>query len=272
MAEKVLSLRTRAVTRLRVDPMRFAPSRRSLAVGGALILLALGLYGLARGTSMFAVRQIAIRGAPPPLAVDLRSFLGSYDGHSLVSLNAADVEERLDDLPTVRRAVVDRAFPHTLRVQVTPEVPVAVLRRGADSWLVSARGRIIESVVRGAAVQLPRIWLPVDTDLEVGGFLSNHSGVVAAHSLAIVGDSFPGRIAYVRAVDGQLMVTLRGGLEIRLGAPVALALKMAIAQGLVPGFASPAQGGPNYLDVSVPERPVAGRSLNSQVEVDSAPH
>ena len=208
---------------------------------------------------MFAVRRVEIAGAPPRLATELRTFLRSYDGDSLVSLNAARVEERLDALPTVRAAVVDRAFPHTLQIEVTPEVAVAVLRRGPDSMLVSARGRIIETIERGAASKLPRIWLPVDTQLQVGDFLSDNAGVLAARSLAIVGSAFPGRIAFVRAVQGQLTLGLRGGLEIRLGSPVDLGVKMAIAQGLAPRFASPSQGGPDYLDISVPERPVAGR-------------
>ena len=52
-------------------------------------------------------------------------------------------------------------------------------------------------------------------------------------------------------------------IEIHLGAPVDLRLKIAIAHGIVPGLALPAAGGPDYLDISVPERPVAGR--NSQL-------
>jgi hypothetical protein len=64
----------------------------------------------------------------------------------------------------------------------------------------------------------------------------------------------------VRALDGQITLGLRGGLEVRLGAPVELGLKIAIADHLLPAFALPGEGGPDYLDLAVPERPVAGRN------------
>jgi cell division protein FtsQ len=259
MAEKVMPLRTAARAR-GIDLVRLAPSARSLAVGVAVLLVAVGLYGLARGTSMFAVDRVEIKGASPELAAELRTFLHRYDGHSLLALSAGDVEHRLRGLPTVRYAVADRAFPHTLRVDVTPERPVAVLRRGPDAWLVSGRGRVITPVPRSEAPTLPRIWLPVTTDIEVGALLANAPGGLAARSLAtFVGSGFSQRVAFVKAVDGQLTLGLRGGLEVRLGPPVDLRLKIAVARGLLPTLALPAAGGPDYLDLVVPERPVAGR-------------
>jgi cell division protein FtsQ len=259
MGEKVLPLRTVARVR-RVDIARLAPSGRSLAAGVAMILVAVGLYGLARGTSMFSVERVEIEGASPELTAELRTFLHSYEGRSLVALSAGEVEHRLRGLPTVRYAVADRAFPHTLRVQVTPEVPVAVLRRGRDAWFVSGRGRVIRPVARTKAPSLPRIWLPVTTEIDVGALLAREPGGLAARSLAtFVGSGFSRKIAFVKALDGQLTLGLRGGLQIRLGHPADLRLKIAIARGLLPTVALPSAGGPDYLDLTVPERPVAGR-------------
>lgn len=257
MAEKVLSLPRRR----RVDVLRLAPSGRSLLVGLGLVLVTAGLYGLARETSMFAVDTIRVDGASPALALQVQRELRSYDGRSLVAVDAAAVENRAGSLPAVRSATVDRAFPHMLRVHVVPELPVAVLRRGTDSFLVSARGRVIAPVDRGAHPTLPRIWLPATTEIELGSFLGGQDGGLAARSLAaFVGSGFPGRVTFVRALDGQITLGLRGGLEIRLGAPVDLRLKIAIAHGIVPSLARPAAGGPTYLDIAVPERPVAGRN------------
>lgn len=257
MAEKVLPLPRRR----RVDVLRLAPSGRSLLVGLALVLLTVGLYGLARETSMFAVGAIRVDGASPAVAADIRRELRRYDGHSLVGLDASGVADRVDALPVVRSATVDRAFPHTLRVHVVPELPVAVLRRGADSFLVSARGRVVAPVARGTHRSLPRIWLPASTDIQLGSFLGGEDGGLAARSLAaFVGSGFPGRVTFVRALDGQITLGLRGGLEIRLGAPIDLRLKIAIAHAIVPTLAPPSAGGPTYLDIAVPERPVAGRN------------
>jgi cell division septal protein FtsQ len=257
VGEKVLPLpRTGAI-----DVLRFAPSGRSLVVGAALVSIAAGLYGLARETSMFAVQTIDVRGASPALAAEVRAALASYEGRSLVAVDGDAVEQRVDGLPAVRRSVVDRAFPHTLRIDVVPELAVAVLRRGTDSWLVSARGRVIGAIERGSHGPLPRIWLPARTEIEVGALLADDPGGLAARSLAaFVGSGFPNRIAFVRALDGKITLGLRGGLEIQLGAPVDLRLKVAIAHGLLPMLALPSAGGPDYLDLAVPERPVAGRN------------
>jgi cell division protein FtsQ len=256
VAEKVLPLRRR-----HVDVLRFVPSGRSLAVGAALVLVAGGLYGLARQTSMFALQRIEVVGASPELARQVQAALRSYEGRSLVVVDGADVAQHVDGLAAVRSSVVDRAFPHTLRVHVVPEVPVAVLRSGVDSWLVSARGRVIAEIARGTHRALPRIWVPQRTEIEVGALLADDPGGLAARSLAaFVEGGFPHPIAFVRALDGQITLGLGGGLEIRLGAPVDLRLKIAVAQGIVPALALPSAGGPDYLDVIVPERPIAGRN------------
>ena len=261
VGEKVLSLPRKR----RLDVLRCTPSGRSLLSGVALVLVAVGLYALARETSMFAVGTIRIEGAPPAVAADVRRELRRYDGQSLVTVDANVVEQRLDGLPTVRSSVIDRSFPHTLRVRVVPEIPVAVLRRGADSFLVSARGRVIAPVALGTHRPLPRIWLPVRTELDIGSLLGGEAGGLAARSLAaFVGSGFTNRITFVRALDGQITLGLLGGLEIRLGAPVDLRVKIAIAHGIVPRLALPSEGGPDYLDIGVPERPVAGR--NPQLE------
>ena len=210
---------------------------------------------------MFAVRSIQVEGASPALAAEIRSELTSLDGRSLVAINGDSVGRRVDGLAAVRSAVVDRAFPHTLRIQIVPELPVAVLRRGADSWLVSARSRVIGTIERAGRPDLPRIWLPSRTELTKGAFLADQPGALAARSLAaFVGSGFPNRVAFVRALDGQITLGLRGGLEILLGAPVDLRLKIAIARGILPTLALPRAGGPDYLDITVPERPVAGRN------------
>ncbi|HWJ44322.1 MAG TPA: FtsQ-type POTRA domain-containing protein [Gaiellaceae bacterium] len=257
MGEKVLPLPRRR----RVDLLQIAPSGRSLAIACALVLVAAGLYGLARETSMFAVDTIRVEGTSPALAVEVQRAVHRWEGHSLVTVDGSSVAQHVAGLPAVRAAVVDRAFPHTLRIRVIPEVPVAVLRRGPDSFLVSARGRVIAGVERGGHATLPRIWLPSSTGIELGSLLGGPDGGLAARSVAaFVGSGFAGRVSFVRALHGQITIGLRGGLELRLGAPVDLRLKISIAHAIVPALALPSQGGPDYLDIAVPERPVAGRN------------
>ena len=51
------------------------------------------------------------------------------EGTSLLELNGSAVQRALAPLTDVSTASYDRAFPHTLRVLIRPETPVAV--RGA---------------------------------------------------------------------------------------------------------------------------------------------
>jgi len=238
--------------------LRLLPSGRALFVAAALVLVAAGLYALGRETSMFAVQRVEVRGAPPALATQVAGALRGFDGTSLLALSGAAVVQRLQELPAVQSAAYDRDFPHTLRVRVLPERPVAVLRSGAASWLVSARGRVIAAVDRGAFRATPRIWLPTGFDVQVGSFLTDEAGAVARALRAFVAAGFAHRVTWARIHDGELSLGLHDGPELRLGGPVDLQLKIAIVRSVLPTLALPSAGGPTYVDVSVPERPVAG--------------
>jgi cell division septal protein FtsQ len=175
------------------------------------------------------------------------------------------VEREVSALPDVAAVEYDRAFPHSLVVRVRLERPLAVLRQGVEAWLVSARGRVLRAQPRGGRSDLPRIWAPRSVEVSRGGFVDDHTlehGLVALRALAR--EPLPVRTRSVRAGEGQLTLLLASGLELRLGAEADLPLKLAVAARILPTLARRWEGGPSYLDVSVPERPVA--NVNPQVE------
>lgn len=253
MPDSVLSLPARRGPSV----LRFVPSGRSLAVAVAAVAASAGIYAIARETSMFAARSFEVAGAPPAVAADVRATLQRFSGTNLLALNGAAVLRAVDDLPTVVSAQYDRSFPHTLRVRVVPETPVAVVRSGSSSWLVSARGRIIAAVARTLYRSLPRIWLP-QTSLVTGDFLGGDAAASARALRAFVDARFAHRVLWARVADRQLTLRLRSGLDVEFGSPASLALKIAVVRSILPRLGRPRAGGPNYLDVSVPERPVAG--------------
>jgi cell division protein FtsQ len=232
---------------------RFAPSLRSLLIGLCLVAAALGAYALARGTSAFAIQRVVVTGATPAVHRDVRQAVAPLVGTSLLSLHGGGLLRRVDDLPTVLSARYDRAFPHTLRLWVVPERPVAVVRRGRESWLVSARGRVIARIPQGGDPTLARVWVKRVTPLRPGSFVDAQAAGTAAQALALA-TRFPARIATASLVHGELVFRLRIGVELRLGAPNDIRLKLAIARRALRGLPT----GSTYLDVSVPERPVAG--------------
>ena len=235
---------------------RLLPSGGSLAVGFAIVLGAVGLYALARLTPMFALHRIEVEGAPPSVAVRVRAALEPLEGTSLLALKGGDVDRRLATLPMVASASFDRDFPHTLRVVVRPEHPVALLRHGADAWVVAASGRVIAAAEPQAVKGLPRVWVTSDAP-RVGDGLTDRLGLRAVRALALAQKAgLEGRVRTVRAADHELTFLLSSGLELRLGDLRAVRLKLAVASEVLPRLLP--QGGYAYLDVSVPERPVAG--------------
>ena len=231
------------------------PSGRVLALGFGLLAAGLLAYVCARETSVFAVRSIQINGAPPRVAEHVRAALAPLEGRSLVTLNRNAVENKLSSLPDVAAATVDRDFPHTLRVAVIPAHSIAVLRRGPSAWIVSSDGRVIRTAGRLASPKLPRIWVRRTATVDQGAAVGDADAARAIAALATARRArFTARIATVRAADDELTFVLVSGLELRFGDPVDLPLKLAVAKRLVPLV----QGVSSYVDVTVPERPVAG--------------
>jgi cell division protein FtsQ len=246
----------------RAPILRVLPSGRSILIGFAIVVGAAGLYLLARSTPMFAVNGVEVAGAPPAVAAHVRAALTPLEGESLLALDTAQIERRLSVLPEISGFTYDRDFPHTLRITVRAEHPVAVARRGLKSWLVAASSRVISPLPAHARPALPRIWLAHSGEPVVGAPITDRFALRAVRTLALARLAhFHGRVRMVRVREHDLTLLLASGLELRLGELRAVRLKLAIATRILP--ATLASGSYAYLDVSVPERPVAG--TNPQV-------
>jgi cell division protein FtsQ len=236
---------------------RFLPSGRSLLVGFGLLGLVLGGYVAARQTSLFAVQRIEVVGSRPEVVQRVDTALAPLAGRSLLSLNAAAIDSRLEGLPDVKLVAYDRAFPHTARIIVSAERPVAVLRRGSDAWLVTERGRVLHRLTDPGGWALPRIWRS-DVAVPGGGALLTDEDAlfpaVALGSVLTADKDFFARVAEARFAEGDLLLVLRSGVELRLGDPVELALKIAVSEHVLAAV----EGEAHYVDVSVPERAVVG--------------
>jgi cell division protein FtsQ len=236
------------------EPFRFVPSGRSVLLSIAVLSIAGLSYLLARETSLFAVHRIEVRGASPSVKREVRSVLGTASGRSLVSLNLDRLRGLVQDIPSVQAVTFDRAFPHTLVAQIRPERPVAVVRQGRSGYLVSKRARVIAAVPRGSHPKLARIWIPTRIALSVGETAPERILPAVRAVTPLAGRRFPSRVASVTSSRGELTLRLRSGVEVRIGKPANVELKLAIAARVLPLLAHEN----TYLDVSVPGRPVAG--------------
>ena len=250
----------------RLDLVRLVPSGRSLAIAFGLLVTAFAAYWGARESSVFAVERIEVRGAPPQVAREVQRTARGVIGASLLEIDASAVAGTVRNLPSVAAASVDRALPHTLVIKVAPVRTVAVARRGERAWLVTGLNRVIREVDPRAEPALARLWLPRKVTIVIGETLPAVYEP-ATRALAGLRDvRLPGRVKSIRVTGGELTVVLHSGFEILLGQPTDVLAKLASAGRVLQALDDRMV----YLDVSVPERPVAGTYLNSQVELERA--
>jgi cell division septal protein FtsQ len=237
----------------RLDLARFVPSGRSL-LATLGVLAAIGFaYWLAYSTPVFAVHEVVVRGASPSLERQVKKATSDLVGSSLVSIDATEVEGTLRALPEVAGASVDRSFPNTLVVKIAPERPVAVIRLGTSAWLATGAGKVVREIAVGTQRGMPRLWLRRGATIRLGGQIP--AGLIpATHALASARVSgLGGRVKGIRTDGEELTLVLHHGTELRLGRDADVVMKLVIARRVLELVGNDAE----YIDVSVPQRPVS---------------
>jgi cell division protein FtsQ len=235
-----------------------APSARVLAIGSSIVAAIGLLYLGARETPVFALQELEISGVSPAVRRSIEAASKPYVGESLVALDRDELRRQLESLSTVRSVSMDRAFPHTLRISVVPERPLAVVRRGPDAWLVSEHGRVIRELDRGRRNARTNVWTGPDTNLVVGVTVHDAELRAVLDALRRVPDTFPARVSMARVEDEEVTLVLANGIELLLGERTALPLKLAVAARLLRTLTAEERGELGYLDVTVPRMPVGG--------------
>jgi cell division septal protein FtsQ len=248
--------------------LQLLPSARSLAVGFGLLAAAFALYLAARETAVFSVRSIEVATEPRGHTRVVREALAPIAGTSLLKVDDASIARRLEPLPHVHLLGYDRSFPNGLRVRVSVEPAVAVLRRADENWLVSVEGRVLRRLKVRLRRPLPVVWIPRLLEPEVGTVVGADEPAAAVRALASMRSAAPAffrRLWYVAPGEHGLTVVMRDRLELRLGRASDLPLKLEVARRVIAAVGA-SGGTAAYVDVSVPGRPVAQTTLNSQVE------
>ncbi|TMM09466.1 MAG: hypothetical protein E6G00_10380 [Actinobacteria bacterium] len=227
-------------------------SRRRLALA-ILLVLALGaLYMLwLRDSSFVRVERVRITGVTGRDAGRLRARLRAA-ALRMTTLHADEqaLMRSLGANSGVRALRVESNFPHALRIAVVQELPVAVLVSGGDRVPVAAQGVLLPAM-SGAGVPA----------IDVGTFPS-HGRLGRGRALRLVScaaaappDLLP-RVDRIRELpDKGLVAYLRNGPQVIFGSAEALDEKWAAAAAVL---ADGSSRGASYIDVRMPDRPVAG--------------
>jgi cell division septal protein FtsQ len=128
--------------------LAYVPTAMKIAFGLlTLIGLAIG-YRAASSASLFQVRAVEVSGTSRTSAEEIEGLVRravSRTGVWRADLSGLSAE--IGRLPGVRRAVITRVLPDTLRVRITERVPVAVMRSSAGRFVwVDEEGVALEQM------------------------------------------------------------------------------------------------------------------------------
>ena len=129
--------------------------------GAALALLVAigGLYGTV-ASDTFAARETLIEGATWTSLDSVRSALAVPAGTNVFMLRTSDLEQRLEDLPSIADAHVSVGLPDQVRVNLVERIALLGWRVGDRTFLVDATGTLFGELppdAPEAAASLPVI-------------------------------------------------------------------------------------------------------------------
>ncbi len=101
------------------------------------------------------VEKIVVSGAVYTGREDLQSALGLQRGDSLVGFDAGSARARIEQLPWVRLASVDRMLPDRVNVTIYEHVPLARLVADGQIWVINKDGKRIVADNGNAFAGLP---------------------------------------------------------------------------------------------------------------------
>lgn len=153
------------------DPVRSRPSRvevvptrrRVLARRWVALSVVLGVVLLAAAvwwTPLLGVRSVQVSGARQLTADQVRAAAAVPDGEPMPRLDLRSIQAKVRLLPRVATVQVQRAWPSTVRIEITERSPIGYLAESDGIHLVDATG-LDYATVATPPHGLPRIALTV---------------------------------------------------------------------------------------------------------------
>jgi cell division protein FtsQ len=240
-------IRERRVAVVRVQGRRRLRWLIAIAVLG--ILVAVGW--LVIHSPLLDVDDVRVTGTQLVAPADVRRASGVRTGDALLFVDTAAAERRVEQLPWVDEASIERRLSGELVVKVTERRPAVWARKAPDSVaLVDGRGRVLADVPE-VPPDLPEVsglaMLP-----PVGQDITPRAAVGVLGQLPA---ELGGRVARVLTDGGAVALQLRDGPELRLGPPTRVPAKARAALAVLGTITG---GPPTYVDVRAPSAPVAG--------------
>jgi cell division protein FtsQ len=229
----------------------FARRQTRVVLGAAVLLAVLTPLALwLRNSPVVRVERVEVTGIRGAQASEIRAALteAALD-MTVLHVRADALRTAVEPYSVVRGLRTDRRFPHGLHIAVEAYEPMVALQAGARVTAAAADG----TVLRGAATRgLPVVRVRA---LPGGDRTRDVRALRAIDLLAAAPPALRRRVTRIYRGPPGTVATVRNGPKLYFGGGGRFGAKWAAAAQVL---AQPSSRGASYLDLRVPERPVAG--------------
>jgi cell division septal protein FtsQ len=242
---------------------RLLPRRlRSLRTLVLVLMLALILWVgwlWYRSSSFVKVEHVTVAGLSGPDIPQIREALtSSAMGMTTLDMNIAKLESAVQRYTYVQSLTVTGHGAHDISINVTEQVPVALVNIGGNQQVVDADGRLLPdtTITHGALPLVPISAPPAGTTITEAGPRAAIA-VLAAAPYALMA-----RIENATSTSAHgVIVQLRHGPQLYFGQSSQLHQKWQAAVAVLQDRDS---AGASYIDVTDPQRPAAGAGVSAR--------
>lgn len=252
--------RQRTDPRIRRRRAAVARSKRRRLILGASAVLAVGLvvWGLFF-SPLLDVREVKVTGAHFTTEEEVARAAGLLDpDQNLLLLPTGEIAEKVEELPWVKDADVDRMLPGTVRIKISERKPAMILSLGAARWTIDPVGNVLAT---GEAIEGLPVLAGVEVgDIEPGLKLMTEEGIAALEVYRSLPRSIVERLTGLFApTTERISLVLTNGTTVRYGAAESIHDKNEVLKVLLARLDGEGRA-PAYIDVRVPTSPAVSES------------
>jgi cell division protein FtsQ len=227
-------------------------SRKATVAGAVLLTLVVlgGLFLWLRDSGLVGVREVEITGVTGAQGPEIRDAL-TEAARDMTTLHVREdsLRDAVQAYPVVRELHADADFPHRLRITVNSYDPIGAVDIGGRAVAIARDGTVLDGTpTKGLAVIAA-------SGSAAGTKITGAEATRLVRLLAAAPGPMRSRVARAYKGPNGLAVELRDGPRLDFGDLGRVDAKWLAAAAVL---ADADSQGASYIDVRLPERPVAG--------------
>ncbi|MDP1793810.1 MAG: FtsQ-type POTRA domain-containing protein [Acidimicrobiales bacterium] len=230
---------------------------RALAVVAGVIVFVFAMVGIFR-SPVLDIDRIEVKGAKHTTVAAILGATGvATQGHPMIAVDRFALAGKIERLPWVASAEVDRKWPSTLRISITERVAIGAIGAPGGVALLDGTGRVLGVVKEQPAGTIAII---AADKIAKPGQIAGEGLRFALAVLHALSKPLAEQADTVQRLPGKVPtyeVGLKGGVTIRFGEANQLAQKVTAAEAV---YAVEKAAG-TVIDVRVPRSPAVTHSV-----------